>query len=721
LDTNLNNNTDVNENQIDSDDKYKNNEEQQEQEDLYSLNDEKSKDTVVSNTNQNTKKQGGKFRCSAFIMVLLILLFAAASVGSYSLIKNELFPESDNVKAYMESYDFINTLTGLTRYLKESKLQEDESDWYNYRYENLENIKYYMSNRDKKLSVSNLKGVTESSLQEQINKSQFYLHVRTDENNDIKIESSLDTKFNKKVKNAFINSMDLKSENREYANLDILYIVPENLEGYHDLFIYEMQRFNIISHSILILAIGAVSIIILIITAFSIPYSLQSRISICRFFNVMFLEFKLLAWIGCALPFLLSISVIDDTGYEVFNIIDIIYNANVYFYLIGIPVTFILYLLIYLSIVYIKYIYYTGFKEGFIKNSISGRIFLYITRSFTRLFQNIIQIDITKDVYRKLFIVLGINLVVLCMIALAGLFGLVLAVVYTIFLFRYLLKLIDRVRFLNDVSGQLAEGDFNINLDENMGLLSPILKNLNNIKEGFKLAVDKEIQSQRMKTELISNVSHDLKTPLTSIITYVDLLKDEDIEDQTRKEYIDILDRKSKRLKVLIEDLFQASKASSGNIELNIERLDVIALFKQTLGELEEKINDSTLNIKTNAPERKIICELDGKRTYRIFENIMSNILKYSMPNSRVYIDITESEKEVSFVFKNISAYEMNFDASEITERFTRGDKSRNTEGSGLGLAIAKSLIELQNGDLIITIDGDLFKLQVVFPKAGLK
>jgi len=169
---------------------------------------------------------------------------------------------------------------------------------------------------------------------------------------------------------------------------------------------------------------------------------------------------------------------------------------------------------------------------------------------------------------------------------------------------------------------------------------------------------------------------------------------------------------------VLIEDLFEASRASSGNIELHPEKLDVIALLRQTLGELEEKINESTLQIKVSLPEGKVLCELDGRRTYRVFDNIINNILKYSMANTRVYIDAEERDRDISFFFKNISAYEMNFDSSEITERFTRGDKSRNTDGSGLGLAIAKSLVELQKGRLDINIDGDLFKLIVTFPKA---
>ncbi len=249
--------------------------------------------------------------------------------------------------------------------------------------------------------------------------------------------------------------------------------------------------------------------------------------------------------------------------------------------------------------------------------------------------------------------------------------------------------------------------------------LGPIIDELSLIDEGFQNAVNKELISQKMKTELISNVSHDLKTPLTSIINYVDLLKKEDLTSEKRQEYIKILDQKSQRLKILIEDLFEASKTASGNLELLKEDIDLVALLKQTLGELAEKISMSTLQFKVNMPEEKVVCELDGKRTYRIFENLIGNILKYAAPHSRVYIDYI-IEEEISIVFKNISAYEMNFTADEIIERFKRGDQSRHTEGSGLGLAIAKNLTELQGGAFNITIDGDLFKVIVKFPKKSI-
>ena len=263
---------------------------------------------------------------------------------------------------------------------------------------------------------------------------------------------------------------------------------------------------------------------------------------------------------------------------------------------------------------------------------------------------------------------------------------------------------------------KIYNGDKNYKIDikENSPLKS-LAENINNIKDGLNVAIENEIKSQRMKTELITNLSHDLKTPLTSIINYVDLLKREDVKPDVAKDYIEILDRKAKRLKVLIEDLFEAAKASSGDLELNMEKLEVGSLLKQTLGELEEKIVKSSLDFRINIPENKIYILGDGRKLWRVFENIIGNALKYSLKGTRVYVDVEEKEEKVQISMKNISAYELNFNSDEIIERFKRGDKSRNTEGSGLGLAISKSLVELQNGLFEIEIDGDLFKVVIIF------
>ena len=265
---------------------------------------------------------------------------------------------------------------------------------------------------------------------------------------------------------------------------------------------------------------------------------------------------------------------------------------------------------------------------------------------------------------------------------------------------------------------KMAKGNLDSGIEEKgKGQLSKLAHNINNLSDGLRESISKEMKSERLKSELITNVSHDLKTPLTSIINYVDLLKkEEDIE--VIRDYIGILDRKSQRLKVLIQDLFEVSKASSGALDMNIETIEINSLLKQTLAEFDDKINNSKLDFKIKLQKEKIYVMADGKKTWRVFENLIINILKYSLEDSRVYITLDKEDDYVKIVMKNISSYEMDFNPDEISERFKRADDSRNTEGSGLGLAIAKSFIDLQKGIFNIDIDGDLFKVTIKLPLA---
>ena len=238
---------------------------------------------------------------------------------------------------------------------------------------------------------------------------------------------------------------------------------------------------------------------------------------------------------------------------------------------------------------------------------------------------------------------------------------------------------------------------------------------INDIAGGFSNAIQESLKSERLKTELITNVSHDIKTPLTSIINYVDLIKKEDIQNEKIKEYVDILDKKSQRLKKLTEDLVEASKASSGNIKLNLEEIRVKELINQTIGEFKDKFESKNLIIETNMPEEDVKITADNRYMYRIIENLFSNITKYAQDGTRVYIDVKKKNKNIEISIKNISKDRLNISADELMQRFVRGDKSRFTEGSGLGLSIAKSLTELQKGTFDITIDGDLFKVEMFF------
>lgn len=248
------------------------------------------------------------------------------------------------------------------------------------------------------------------------------------------------------------------------------------------------------------------------------------------------------------------------------------------------------------------------------------------------------------------------------------------------------------------------------------GEFSQLAANINNITDGLRNSVDSEIKSERLKTELITNVSHDIRTPLTSIITYVDLLK---IENDPEKiaEYIDVLDQKSKRLQHLTDDLFEAAKASSGSMPVQLERIDIVSLLTQGIGEMDEKIEASALDFKLAYPTEKVYVKGDGKLLWRSIENLFSNIFKYAQPASRVYISVEDVENEIRVTFKNISAYELNISVDELMERFTRGDESRTSQGSGLGLSIAESLIHIQHGKFQVQVDGDLFKAMIYLPK----
>ncbi len=281
--------------------------------------------------------------------------------------------------------------------------------------------------------------------------------------------------------------------------------------------------------------------------------------------------------------------------------------------------------------------------------------------------------------------------------------------------FYYLKKL----KQMKEMIKELYEGNTQIRLNENeyTGELKQLCIYLNDIAGGFQNAINKSLKSERMKTELITNVSHDIKTPLTSIINYVDLLKKEKMPNKKATEYLEILDQKSQRLKRLTEDLVEASKASSGNIKLNMEKLDVKELIQQVSGEFQDRLKEKKLELILNLPEEEAMITADSRYLYRVMENMYSNIVKYALPKSRVYVDVTLQKEIVEINLKNISKEKLNITAEELMERFVRGESSRNTEGSGLGLSIAQSLTELQKGTFQIYLDGDLFKVIIQFKR----
>lgn len=368
-----------------------------------------------------------------------------------------------------------------------------------------------------------------------------------------------------------------------------------------------------------------------------------------------------------------------------------------------------------LCIYAVKTIFVKGIKRYAKENTIIGWMFMRIQE----LWHFILNFDLNDNVNKVVLKVILLNLGIMSVICCFFVLGIVFAIIYSGILYYILKNKFDEIqhdfRVLLNATRRLSNGEFNTDIQEDVGLFNPLKEEFSHIQEGFKKAVDEEVRSQKMKTELISNVSHDLKTPLTSIITYIDLLKKEDTSEEEKVEYIEILERNANRLKKLIEDLFEVSKASSGDVKLNYQDIDIIALLKQVQFECEDAITSQNLDLRFQCEEDKVICHLDSEKTYRIFENLILNACKYSLEKTRFYITVSHQVDRVDVVFRNIAADEMLFDASEIVERFVQGDKSRTRGGSGLGLAIAKSFTEIQGGTFKVEIDGDLFKVIVSF------
>ena len=248
------------------------------------------------------------------------------------------------------------------------------------------------------------------------------------------------------------------------------------------------------------------------------------------------------------------------------------------------------------------------------------------------------------------------------------------------------------------------------------GALRTAAEDVNHIGDGLSDAVEQRLRSERFKTELITNVSHDLKTPLTSIINYVDLMEKQNPEDPVLREYLEVLSRQSARLKKLVEDLLEASKASTGNLSVALEPCQMGVLLEQVMGEYAEKAQAAQLTLLLHQPEVPVTVLADGRLLWRVLDNLLGNVCKYAMPGTRVYVDLTAIAGAAHVVFRNVSRTPLHMDGEELLERFVRGDSARHTEGSGLGLSIARSLMELQGGALSLTVDGDLFKVELTLP-----
>ncbi|MDY3676908.1 MAG: histidine kinase dimerization/phospho-acceptor domain-containing protein, partial [Catenibacterium mitsuokai] len=509
-----------------------------------------------------------------------------------------------------------------------------------------------------------------------------------------------------------------------YINLDQITINPPNIELTYYCTVYVSPMTNNISrfiddYDVAVLA-GIASLLGLILFIYIIMNSLEVEESINPYRTIK--NWKLLTvLILIGLTCFVFIGVSTGTGIfvitgELQNVLarhGVAYGTSISYGLYFFSM-FIFYFLFSMLCFTVKYMFMNGMNY-FKNNTCTYALYEKTKELGNRVTEFDLKDNINQDILK--FTICNALLVIVLYVLSPS--KTIFAIVYIMISFLYIRKQSMKVK--NDYKNmlnfteQLSHGHFDTEIENDLGIFNSMRDRLNNLKTGFEAAVKEETKSQNMKTELITNVSHDLKTPLTCIKNYVILLKNTQADETTRTEYLNQLEKYTNRLSNLIQDLFDVSKATSGNIDLHPIDLRLQALVDQSLAECIEVLESKDIQVIKNVED--VVIHLDGDKTYRVFENLLTNIGKYAMPHSRAYIDIHEEEDYVSIIFKNMSEVEMNFSSEEIQERFVRGDKSRHETGSGLGLAIAKSFVVAQGGTFDIEIDGDLFKVIMTFKK----
>jgi len=607
----------------------------------------------------------------------------------------------------------------------------------NYNYMNLNYLAYNNDTSINKTNTDNdLRSLVESTENEKLNnKYAFYMVINYDGNGGVSVNNifgaddyTIRNRFSEFTMRDTLDNNMLDNKNIKFnpiKNATFVYGIPKDLKYSDNISAVVDQSQNNYNNRILITTIMTILFGTLIL-GLMIPYRKGNHVfGVKTFLKIPFEINCIIFGVGAVFSGSGSFYALSSTIQGSFG------NRNSFgispeldFWLINIANILIWFIIIYLIFagdMLLKHIFNTGLVKYFKENLLIIKIIKSLKKGSDNLIYYIEHIDLTDKSNKVIIKVLVINFLVISVISIIWFFGIIASLIYTGVLFILLRKYVDNIKekfgILLNATNKIADGNLDVEINEDLGLFNPFKEELKMIQKGFKKAVNEEVKSQRMKTELISNVSHDLKTPLTSIITYIDLLKNNNITDEERKSYIDTIDKKSQRLKFLIEDLFEVSKATSGDIKLNLVNIDIVELMRQIEIELNDKISASNLNIRNNFPDNKVILKLDSQKTFRIFENLLINVVNYAMEGSRVYVDIMENETSVEITIKNMSAEEINFNAFDIVERFERGDKSRNSEGSGLGLAIAKSFVEVQGGTFDIEVDGDLFKVIIILKK----
>ena len=502
------------------------------------------------------------------------------------------------------------------------------------------------------------------------------------------------------------------------TNLSVTYLIPKNVTTFTGIF-GEVDSWTMYNGLTLTLCLVSLAILSVVLVIYPMRY-----VSLCNPFKIVCawsFEWNFIIW-SIVLTFLYTglivlvgtsingqlLYIVNGFGLNISNNLLMIINIG-YWMLTLLCSSVVIYLL--------KYIIVSG-PIRYIKEHTA---FVCLLRWIRNKLISFTTVDIDKTIAKKLLTIAFINsgMIIFCAFINPSV-GLLVAIIYSlislVFVYKKGIEVQDNYHQLMNAIECIITQDFDSIDEKELGIFASSKLQLMELSDNVQNAISEQVKSQKLKTELISNVSHDLKTPLTCIKNYIALLDDDKLNDEDRKHYVEQLKLYANRLKRLIEDLFEISKVDSGNIQLNYQALDIVSLLEQVMVENEDLLETKHIEIIKKLPADKIILNLDSDKTYRIFENLFTNISKYALSNSRAYISITSTNDEVLIEFSNISEQPMDFTAQEITERFVRGDKSRSQQGSGLGLAIARSFTEVQGGTFNLSIDCDLFKAGVSFP-----
>lgn len=591
------------------------------------------------------------------------------------------------------------------------------------------NIKYYAE------SDSRITGNTSDALsnisndQELQDKYQWYIRLSFDENGSLTYDSlGCDETSNQNYeliwnnyKQSSFNYLDEYDVNWQLANptnFTIYIAVPTNIVANSNDYLADYATYYLEIANIFPFAFIAGVIVVLYTLIY--PYTVEKEVGALKYPAKIKLEplFILAAIVYTGIIVIIYGLIVDySNGYFIDKLNAIGFNQ--YSGLIVAMMNVIAWSALLLLILFTTYYFKSYFKEGLINSLKNNTVCAWIIKWIKRLIDKAADFDFNNEVNKTILKIVIVNAIIVSIICCFFTFGIFFTLIYSIIIFWILKTKFQQFQndyqvLLNAVK-RLSNGDFDVEIHQDIGIFNTLGHEFTNVKNGFEKAVNEEVKSQKMKTELISNVSHDLKTPLTSIITYIDLLKNNDLDQNQQQEYLNTLDRNALRLKKLIDDLFEVAKVNSGDINLHLVPVDIVALIQQAKFELDDQFKAKQLTFKTNYPNEKITLLLDSSKTYRIFQNLLINISKYALENTRVYLDVIKRDNQVIITFKNISADEIKISEAKLVERFVQGDTSRNTSGSGLGLSITKSFTEIQHGTFTINVDGDLFKATVIF------